>query len=327
MSKMVYSLIDDLDLFDVGVTEARTGDFLGKQALYLEKAGYAVLLKDEIPFSSYRVQAEVAIPEEVGFIGIVFGAKDADNYELIYLAPLEIQYDPVMNGSMTWQVYNGPLYQKPLPDMTGRWVNLTVDVQPNGAAVYLGEDSTPQLVIPNLQHGLPSGRIGFWGFLPSYIRNFTVEQIQPATIVERETDLQRLAAESFVTEWMVAPLDSDKWTKAVVEENGTLNLNRIYSTEKVQTVIATSVFKLSAEQETVLTFGFSDYIQLWVNDELLYEGDWKWNPPADDGRIRPDHASVTVRWKAGLNTIRAQVTNDERFGWGLCVKTGITKKK
>lgn len=74
----------------------------------------------------------------------------------------------------------------------------------------------------------------------------------------------------------------------------------------------------------MLTFGFSDHLRLWVNEVEVYRGDWMWNPPASDGRIRSDFASVPVRWRSGLNTIRAEVTNKELFGWGLSLKTGLS---
>lgn len=36
----------------------------------------AVFLRDEVNVHSFRMQAEVAIPGDVDFIGFVFGAKD-----------------------------------------------------------------------------------------------------------------------------------------------------------------------------------------------------------------------------------------------------------
>lgn len=77
-----------------------------KKALYLEKMNSAVFLRNEVKYNYFRLQAEMAIPGEAGFIGLVFGAKDHGNYELMYLAPVEIQYDPVINGSLTWSQLN-----------------------------------------------------------------------------------------------------------------------------------------------------------------------------------------------------------------------------
>lgn len=331
MTKLCFNLPNDLNKFDLGDSSARPGEYLGQQAVYLEKAGSAVFLRDEITFKSFRIQAEVAIPEQVGFIGLVFGAKDSKNYELVYLAPVEIQYDPIMNASMTWQIYNGPMYQKLLPVSTGKWTEFSVEVQPGGAAVYLGSDPSPQLVIPNLQHGSSVGKIGFWGYLPSYIRNLSVEEIQQTPILKSRMNQGQRPSESCITEWMVSrpylltrqPAAEHLWTKAIVEENGTLNLNRLYTVERGITVTAKSMIDIPADRESLLTFGFSDQLNLWINEEQVYQGDWRWNPPGSDGRIHNHFCNIPVHWRAGLNTIRAEITNMENFGWGLNLATGL----
>lgn len=309
MTKLQWNLWDDLEPFDLGQVNARPSAYKGHNALYLEGTGSAIFLREKLTFNRFRLQAEVAIPGQVGFIGLVFGAKESHNYELVYLAPVELQYDPIMNDSMTWQIYNGSKYQKPLPNTTSEWVTLSLDVQPNGVAVYLGDDPTPQLVISNLQHGGEIGRIGIWGFLPSYIRNLSIEEIEPTLIEQKTTDLKQLTAETHVTEWMVSepylsgesPAMQDNWIQTTVEENGTLNLNRIYRAEPGITVQAKSKFSIPEEQETLLSFGFSDFIRLWINDEEVYEGSWGWNPPVSDGRIRSDYASVPVSFMKIVN--------------------------
>ncbi|GBF73850.1 hypothetical protein PA598K_02173 [Paenibacillus sp. 598K] len=325
-----YSLWDDLDLFEVGNSGAIPSEWQGKKALYLEKMNSALFLRDEVRFDAFRLQAEVAIPGEVGFIGLVFGARDSDNYELVYLAPVEIQYDPVINGSMTWQIYHGPSYQRPLPNTTGAWHKLSLEVQPEGVKVYFGEDTEPALVLSRLQHGGQRlGKVGVWSFLPSYIRNLTIEEIAPAFIQPEATDFSRLKSESFITEWYVSSSllqDGAKdqiWAKALVEENGTLNINRLYQAAPGATAVVRSELVVEEETETVLTLGYSDSIRLWINGEEVYQGDWYWSPPSHDGRIRPDYASVPVKWKRGINSIRAEVSQRESFGWGLAVRTGL----
>ncbi|MEW9699255.1 hypothetical protein [Paenibacillus sp. SI8] len=326
--KLSWTLCDDLDHFELGETGAYPKVWRGREALYMDQMNAVILLRDEVKFKSFRLQAEVAIPEQVGFVGLVFGARDASNYELVYLAPEEIQYDPVMNGSMTWQIYNGSSYQKPLTTTTGEWRKLILEVQPDGAVVYLDDNTEPQLIISNLQHRGNGSKIGFWSYLPSYIRNLSVEEIEPAPIIRRGTDLNQLASEAFVTEWLISrpylqgeqPTMEHNWAKVCVEENGTLNINRIYPAEQGIAVQVKSVFDFPEEKEALLAFGFSDGLRLWVNEEEVFAGNWNWNPPVSDGRIRTSFASVPIRWRAGSNTIRAEITNTEFFGWGLSVK-------
>lgn len=327
MSTFSWNFRDDLHEFDRGESQASPGVWGDRDALYLEGMGAPVFLRQDVPYSCFRLQAEVAIPKQVGFVGLVFGARDSHNYELVYLAPEEIQYDPIMNGSMTWQIYNGPHYQKPLSYTTGEWKTLAVEVQANGAVVYLGEDPAPQLIIPNLQHGASLGKIGFWNYLPAYIRNLSVTEIAPTDVMPTKTDRQQLAAEGYLTEWLISKpyFTRDQstvlteWTGAVVEENGTLNFNRLFSAKPGMTVQAKSTITVPYETVTQLHFGFSDHLRLWVNEEEVHQGVWRWNPPASDGRIRSKHAQVSVRLRAGVNTIRAEIMNQELFGWGICM--------
>lgn len=329
-AKKFYTLWDDLEKFDLGDSGAHPSEWKGRKALYLEKMNSAVFLREEVGYHFFRLQAEVAIPGEVGFIGLVFGAKDSANNELVYLGPVEIQYDPVMNGSMTWQIYNGPSYQKPLPNTTGVWQKFALEVQPEGACVYIGDRTEPSLVISNLQHGEQMGKVGVWSFIPGYIRNLSIEEIHPAPITKRTTDFNKLQSETYITEWHVSnPFLKDRpveqnWTKAFVEENGTLNINRIHKAEPGTKVEVKSMLMVTEEQETNLSLGFSDSIRLWINDKEIYQGDWRWSPPLHDGRIRPDFASVPVRWKKGVNSIRAEISQRESFGWGLTVRTGLS---
>ncbi len=345
MSKLQWNLWDDLKHFDMGESGARPAVWRDRKALYFESDGISpVLLHDDLQLDCFRLQAEVAVPGPYGFAGLVFGARDSKNFELVYISPGidsemgQIQYDPVMNGSSTWQIYHGPVYQADAPVPAGEWVKLRLEVQQDSVAICVGDTTTPQIVVPSLQLGRPAGRIGVWGCLPSYIRNFSAEHIQPAPIDSKRADLKRLENDTFVTEWMFSEPythagtpnilhDWTKavWTKATVEENGTLNLNRMYPAAEKGTCVQTKyMFSLSVEKESLLTFGFSDQIRLWINEQEVYQGEWLWDPPGRDGRIRSEHAAVPIRWRAGLNIIRAELTNLEcMFGWGLSMKTGI----
>ncbi|MFK7693872.1 hypothetical protein [Paenibacillus sp. HJGM_3] len=340
VTKRAWSVWDELGAFEVQGMDANPSIWDGRPALYLNDC--TAFLRETFDLSSFRLQADIACPSSLGFAGLVFGARDYETFELVYVSPDhkgrpgEIQYDPFMNGSSTWQVYHGPAYQAAAPLEPGRWSRLTLDVQPNGVAITVGDAPAPQLVIRRLQLGHPVGRIGLWSHLPAYFRNFTVEAAEPYPIEPAVPDLSRLAEDGFVTEWRVSEPysiqesastvlpDEDCWSRALVEENGTLNLNRLYSSEAGRAVQVLCTVHASVQGESVLSFGYSDQIRLWVNGEEVYRGLWKWDPPADDGRIRPNHATATVRLHAGSNTIRAEVASLETiFGWGICLKTDL----
>ncbi|NDI33162.1 hypothetical protein [Chengkuizengella sediminis] len=343
MSTLKWELIDNIEHFNLGESGAKPKVFCGREALYFEELHTnPVLLSDDINMNCYRLEAEVAFPESIGFAGLVFGARDSKNYELVYITPGnnttmgEIQYDPIMKGSSTWQIYHGSSYQAPALVPIGKWIKLSLEVQLNSASVYVGDSTSPQLVIRNLQLGSSVGKIGIWGNLPCYISNFSVKKIDPISIKNRlQSDFQKLAYDTFITEWMISkpylyqdpPLIHKDWIKATVEENGILNLNRLYTlTEKDTAVQLQCIFSLSENVDTNLLLGYSDKIRLWINNVEVYQGECLWNPPESDGRIRSDHVAIPIRWRKGVNTIRAEIINHEcMFGWGLSIKTGIYK--
>ncbi|CAG7597514.1 hypothetical protein PAESOLCIP111_00152 [Paenibacillus solanacearum] len=337
-----WTLADDLAQLELGESGARLGQWRGEAALYIEDfLTHPVLVRDYAPPDCYRLRADIAIPGPNGFAGLVFGVRDEQNYELVYISPStaasigDIQYDPVMNGSTTWQIYNGPRYQAKAPVPPGEWVSLTLEVRKDSVAIGVGDHTAPQLVVSKLQHGPAKGSVGLWANLPAYIRGLMIEPLQPVPHEQRPQPSDQDAGASLLTEWLVSepyvpaasagPLPC--LARAAAEENGTVNLNRLYPLgEKGTAVMAECTLELSEECESVLSFGFSDHMRLWVNEAEVYKGEWKWGPPASDGRIRPEHADVSVRWQAGRNTVRAEITNLEgKFGWGFCVRTGLPR--
>jgi hypothetical protein len=334
--KETWNLADDLKDFDLSNSGAYVAEWSDSKALHFNETGAAVFLHVDKKLKAFRLQAEVAIPI-AGFIGLVFGAKDIHNYELIYLSHGnsagvgEIQYDPVMNGSTTWQIYHGPKYQAPATYLLGEWVKFTLEIQQNSVSVYVGDSIEPQLVIFNLQHGIVSGKIGVWGYSPTYIRNLSIEELQAVEGIDVPANIEKLKADGFVTDWLVSQpfydniqIKDKDWISALVEENGTLNINRLYPSSKDISVQVKSTMFITEDRESVISFGFSDQLRLWINGEEVYQGVWKWDPPQSDGRIRSDFVSIPISWKAGMNTILAEVTNQEViFGWGLSLKTGL----
>ncbi|MFF2479908.1 hypothetical protein [Paenibacillus sp. NPDC058071] len=331
--KRFWSLVEDAPVLDLKDSNASIGEWRGVKALKFVKAGTAAFINEPFHLQAFRLQAYVAIPEPVGFIGLIFGARDDSNYELIYLSPGdssdngEIQYDPVMNGSTTWQIYNGPRYLAYTPYQVGEWVKLTIDVGQQSAKVYIGEDTeTPRLTISKLQHGEVYGKIGVWGYLPGYVRDLTIEEISSDS-----QPIETVSKKGYINEWRVSePYHSNsqpeewKWMEAVTEENGTLNINQLYSSEKDKAVQIKSFLTLPEETYSIISFGYSDELRLWINGEEVYHGVWMWDPPQNDGRILPNHHMVPVVWKAGLNTIRAELISKETvFGWGGALKPGI----
>lgn len=158
------------------------------------------------------------------FVGLVFGAKDEANFELVYVSAdnewelPNLQYDPVINGSSTWQIYHGPRYQALVPVPSDQWVKLTLKVQPSNVAIYVGGALEPNLVIPNTMHGRQElGNIGVWGSSEAYMRNLTVSEIETESFFEDDLHvIQR--DDAFVSEWVVCKQPDRNWIKVGVKK-------------------------------------------------------------------------------------------------------------
>ena len=292
----------------------------------LQLAGGKPVLYGKKPFHPpFRMTGEIAIAGKEGYAGFVFGAKTAHHYEAVYIYPDSeasgwIQYDSCMNNSMTWQIYHGSLYQARIDLQPGDWNRLRIDVQPSYAEVKVGTSDDPQLTIyPYLQGA--SGYIGLWGYLKTYVKRFSVT---PIPLKELERPFPRATKpEGAVADWEVAiakapvyPAGDCEWIKAEVENNGILNLNRLFQVEKKQFYIRTKVFSRKKEYRTI-SFGYSDYFQLWVNGREIHQGMWIWDPPKD-GRIYHDYQKVKVEMNEGWNWIIGYLRVEEpHFGAGL----------
>ena len=60
------------------------------------------------------LEADIAVPVERGFPGVMWRLQDAENFESFFVRPHQvgnpdaIQYTPVFNGLSSWQLYHGP---------------------------------------------------------------------------------------------------------------------------------------------------------------------------------------------------------------------------
>ncbi|HYF94053.1 MAG TPA: hypothetical protein VD969_17700 [Symbiobacteriaceae bacterium] len=298
--------------------------FKGRPALFLSRAG-AVLLKEPVPWEAYTLEADVAAEGNSGYVGFAFGARDAANFELIYIYPTdgqgggEVQYEACLNGSATWQVFQQPEYRRPGITMTpGEWTHLRVVVRPELAEVYVGGDSAPHLVVPPLFPGARAPRAGLWGYCPTYVSRFTITRCDtPPAPAPAHPPLP----EGVVTDWEIADrlAPAAPWRRVKAEANGTLCFNRWFAMDTGYAVAyARATIDSPADREATLSVGFSDKLLLTLGGEEVCTGETRWNPPEGDGRIRLDTRCVKVRLRRGANEILARVECAEPpFGWGL----------
>jgi hypothetical protein len=99
-----------------------------------------------------------------------------------------------------------------------------------------------------------------------------------------------------------------------VEENGVVNLNALYPLSQQSVWVRTQITGRGCEENIHLMLGFSDQMTLWLNHQLVFEGQWLFNPPDEDGRVRVDSQRIPVRIGPGLDTILAKMFLQESYG-------------
>jgi len=318
---------EDLAQWEVHDPTAALATWNGRPAIHLSR-GQPVLLAEPVLWESYAVEADVATEGRHGYVGFAFGARDALNFELVSIYPVnaegdgEVQYDASIHGSQTWQVYHQPAYRRPGIKMApGEWVHLKVVVRPDQAEVYLGDATEPHLIISPLMFGRPTGTVGLWGYCPTYVSQFRVTPVVEASAA---APVKAPLPAGTVARWEVSDRvgASAVWRQVPVEENGTLCLNRLYAMNQGYAVAyARTAVESASEREALISVGFSDKLRLSVNGAEVLSAESRWNPPHDDGRIRAGTRTVKVWLKPGANEILAEVQCTEPpFGWGLALQ-------
>ncbi len=324
-----HTFAEGLEGWGIHDPTAQRVQWLGRVALILGRGRPVVA--PVAPDPPYTVVATVGGGPAECYVGICFHLADVENHETIYVAPHiggepeAIQYDPVINGSNTWQVFGDADGVATAPLQKEHWHLLRVDVWPGIAQVYVHDEGSPKAVFP-LRSGLRRGRVGLWGYNPSYVADFEVRTLGAAPPSPPEPKVTM--PPGTVREWLVARYDAASGVftdprPATTEHNGTLCLNRLYRAEQGARALAACQIEFPpGSQQAVLEVGYSDHARVWQGNALLHEGEWRWNPSAGaDGRIRPGHVKIPARAEAGWRLLVAEVTALEPgFGWGLTAR-------
>jgi glyoxylase-like metal-dependent hydrolase (beta-lactamase superfamily II) len=288
------SLPFDDESWEIDGVEHELVDYLGQSALMM-KGGSAVL--PDLDIKNGLVEFDIAVTEERGFAGIVFRVQDNKNYEHFYIRPHQSgnpdanQYQPVINGSASWQLYHGPDFSSPTIYRFNEWMHVKIVYAGNAAEVYI-DSNEPVLRINNLRRDDLGGAIGLntANFASAHFANFKY------TILANAYELPSRAVESIqndgvVAKWQVSDAfegstlegvaqlsglqtEGRTWTSLEAEESGLANLAEVQGLEQGKdTVFARVVLSAGEDATKKLTFGYSDAASVYLNGTLIYSGD------------------------------------------------------
>jgi len=268
--------------------ETQVADFHGRRALFLRGA---VARLSDANFDTGVIEFDMALPSSApSFPGVYFRGVDDHNYEHFYLRPHQngnpdtMQYTPVINGMTGWQIYSQYNAQARLP--INEWFHVRIEVAADSARIFV-DGNDPALIVGDLKRDPAAGYIMLRGSLGgAYYANI---EITPGEVEAPPPETPPPLPQGLVRTWRVSGampehdaaslaaangLNAIRWTALDVESNGVANLARVavHGPEATASIARLTV-QSDRARRVEMQFGFSDRVRLYLNGELIYEGD------------------------------------------------------
>jgi len=335
--------------------EAKVVDYLGRKSILLD--GGAALLKD-FELQDGTVDVDVATPAKRGFFGIQFRlADDGANGEWIYLRqhksglPDAMQYTPVLNTGLNWQIYNGPGFTGAVEIPKDEWFHLRLEVAGAQAKLYVKDMETPALVMSDLKSGIQKGQVALADLIgATYFSNFEVSTTSFNAPWERHLPP---TPPGTLTKWSISPsydalgrnlehplspseISAIHWQNVEAEPPGLVVLYRYreaphphvtfqsdFSTRLqpqpgMKVVYARTTIDSDRDQVKKLYIGYSDDVSVFLNGKILYRGRsaQSFRDPGFLGIMNPENDAVYLPLKKGKNEL-VLVVSELGGGWGF----------
>lgn len=343
--------------------EAKVVEYLGRKCILLN--GGAALLK-QFELRDGTVDVDVATPAKRGFFGIQFRiADDGANGEWIYLRqhksglPDAMQYTPVLNTGLNWQLYNGPGFTGAVDIPKDEWFHLRLEVAGAQAKLYVKDMDTPALVMTDLKSGIQKGQIALADLIgATYFSNFEVRTASFNAPWERHLPPMPPGT---LSKWSISPsydalardlerpLSSAEtaaihWQNVEAEPPGFVVLYRYreaphphvtfqsdFSTRLqpqpgMKVVYARTTIDSDRDQVKKLYIGYSDDVSVFLNGKILFRGRsaQSFRDPGFLGIVNAENDAVYLPLKKGKNELLLAVS-ELGGGWGFVCRLSDLK--
>lgn len=303
------------------------------------------------------IDVDVATPANRGFFGIQFRiAKEGADVEWVYLRqhksgyPDAIQYTPVLNTGLNWQIYNGTGFTAAFDVPKDVWFHMRLQVIGAQAKLYVNDMDKPALVMDDLKSGVQSGLVALAVLTgATYFSNFEVRET-PSAPWERH---QPPMPAGTLTKWSLSPsydalarnlerplaaaeLGAMKWQDVEAEPPGFVAINRYRESPHPRVTFANDFSKrldpqpgmkvvyartnIESDHDQVRKrfVGYSDDVSVFLNGKILYRGRSAQNfrDPGFLGIMNPENDAVYVPLQKGRNELILAVS-ELGGGWGF----------
>ena len=332
--------------------QAKPIEYQGRKSLFLDGGG--ATLKD-FEMRDGVIDVDVATPATRGFFGIQFRIE-GNNCEWVYLrqhksrAPDTMQYTPVLNTGLNWQIYNGPGFTGAVDIPKDVWFHLRLEVAGAQARLYVMDMEKPALVMDDLKSGVQKGQVALAVLTgATYFSNFEV-RTTPDVAYERHSPPMPAGT---ITKWAVSPAydalarnlerplsaaesDAIHWQDVEAEPPGFVVLyryreaphprvtfandfsKRLEPQPGMKVLYARTTIDSDREQVKKLELGYSDDVSVFLNGKILYRGRSAQNfrDPGFLGIINPENDAVYLPLKKGRNELMLALS-ELGGGWGF----------
>ncbi|THU38346.1 hypothetical protein FAM09_16860 [Niastella caeni] len=280
------------DRWDKEKAKSTIETFGGKECILLTSG--TIFIKD-LALQDGIIETDISFPQHRGFPGIAFRMADRENYESFYMRPHQsgnpdaTQYTPIFNNQAGWQLYHGEGYSKATPFTFEQWHHIKIDIHGRQAEIYFDDMEKPLIKVTELKRDPKAGTIGVnGGGLSTRFANLQYTIRQPVT--QAAMPVPANGADGLITKWQVSKqvnghlfeskkqLTSDfkstlTWTTQNSEPSGTINLSKFTQPkDSGNAMVAKLIIESEVEQVKAISFGFSEYVVVYLNDKAIYAG-------------------------------------------------------
>jgi hypothetical protein len=343
--------------------QAKAVEYQGRKSLFLDGGG--ATLKD-FEMRDGVIDVDVSTPASRGFFGIQFRLdSEGKGAEWVYLrqhksgAPDAMQYTPVLNTGLNWQIYNGPGFTGAVDIPKDEWFHMRLEVVGAQAKLFVKDMEKPALVMNDLKSGNQKGLVALAVLTgATYFSNFEVRTTPDAAWERR---LPAMPAGT-LTKWSISPSydalarnlelslsaterNAIKWEAVEAEAPGFVVLyryreaphprvtfandfsKRLDPQPGMQVLYAKTNIDSDREQVKKLYLGYSDDVSVFLNGKILYRGRSAQNfrDPAFLGIINPDNDIVYLPLKKGSNELMLALS-ELGGGWGFICRLADMEK-
>ena len=343
--------------------QASVTRYLDRPCLVLNNG--AAIVKD-YSFRDGVIDVDVAATGARVFAGIHFRlAADGRTSEWVYLRPHKsglpdaLQYTPVFNTGLNWQIYSNDGFTAQADIPTNRWFHVRLEVTGAQARFFLEDMQKPALVMSDLKSGRDRGAVGLEvGNGAVYFSNFSVRATPDAPF---ERHLPPMPP-GMLTKWSISPafdalarnleqplteaeIAGMKWQEVEAEPPGMVVLYRYldaphlrvtfqedFSTRMqpqpgMKVMFARTRIDSDRDETRALDLGYSDDVGVFLNGRLLWRGRsaQRFRDPGFLGIMDVEDDTVYLPLRKGANDLTLAVS-ELGGGWGFIARLRDVKR-